>query len=150
MLGRINAWLGLFIVITMTLVVILRYGFNLGWIALQESVTYMHASYFMLGMAYTLQHQGHVRVDIFYRQWSAKTQARVDFFGTLFLLIPLCICLIIFSWQYVVDAWNILEGSREAGGLPLVFLLKTLLLVMPILLLLQGLTELVSKAKEIR
>lgn len=140
--GRGIAWLSLLMVIVTFVVVVLRYLFDLGWIALQESITYLHAFVFMFGAAYTLKHEGHVRVDIFYRKMTPRQQARVDFFGCLLLLIPVCLFIAISSWGYVLTSWSLMEGSQEAGGLPLVYVLKTSMLIMPVLLLIQGLAQL--------
>ncbi len=139
--GRAVAWLTLGMVLVTFLVVLLRYAFDLGWIAMQESVTYMHAVVFMLGAAYTLKHDGHVRVDIFYRAFSPRTRAWVDLFGVLVLLLPTCGFILWIGWDYVASSWSVSEGSREAGGLPGVFLLKGLILLMPALLLLQGIAS---------
>ena len=136
--GRFLAWFTLFIVIITFLVVILRYGFDIGSIALQESITYFHAFVFMLGSAYTLKHDGHVRVDIFYRKMTTIKKAWVDLLGTLFLLFPVCLFILITSWDYVFTSWSLLEESGEAGGLAFVYILKTSLLLMPLLLMLQG------------
>lgn len=137
--GRIVSWFSLFMVVTTFLVVLLRYAFDLGWIAMQESVTYMHAALFMLGAAYTLQRNGHVRVDIFYQKLSQRGRAWVDLLGTLLLLVPVCVFIAWVGWDYVLESWDVMEGSREAGGIPAVYLLKTLIIVMPVLMLLQGL-----------
>ena len=137
-LGRVIAWATLLMVLITFLVVILRYVFDLGWIALQESVTYFHATVFMLGAAYTLKYQGHVRVDIFYQKMSIKARAWVDLLGTLLLLFPVCVFIFWVSWEYVASSWAVQEGSREAGGLPGVFLLKSLILLLPLTLGLQG------------
>ena len=126
--GRAVAWLTLGMVLVTFVVVLLRYAFDLGWIAMQESVTYMHGLVFMLGAAYTLRHNGHVRVDIFYRKFGVRGRRWVDLLGTLLLLIPTCLFIAWMSWHYVSVSWEVHEGSREAGGLPGVFLLKTLLL----------------------
>jgi TRAP-type mannitol/chloroaromatic compound transport system permease small subunit len=142
--GRAIAWLTLCMVLTQFAVVILRYVFELGWIAMQESILFMHAVVFLLGAAYTLRHEGHVRVDIFYRRLSRQGQALVDALGTLFLLLPVCGYIFSASWGYVADSWQLLEGSREAGGLPGVFLLKTSILLMAGLLSLQGLSMLLK------
>lgn len=125
-------------VITTFVVVVLRYAFNIGWIALQESVLYMHAIVFMLGAAYTFKHNGHVRVDILYQRCSDKTRAWIDCLGTLLLLMPVSGFIIWSSWEYVSDSWAIQESSRNSGGLPGVFLLKTTILFMAGLLILQG------------
>ncbi len=137
--GRTVSWLTLGMVLVTFLVVILRYAFNLGWIAMQESITYMHALVFLIGAAYTLKHGGHVRVDIFYRTMGHRGRACVDLGGALFLLIPVCAFIAWASWDYVATSWSLLEGSRETGGLPGVFLLKSAILVMAALVLLQGL-----------
>lgn len=138
LIGKSIAWL-LLVMVSMTFLnVVMRYGFDFGLIALQESVIYLHAFVFMLAIAYTYKHDAHVRVDVFYAHYSARTKAWVDILGTLFLLLPFCFYLSYGSWQYTENAWRLLEKSSEAGGLPLVFILKTLIPVMPVLLALQG------------
>jgi len=137
--GRAISWLSLIMVVVTFLVVVLRYAFDLGWIAMQESVTYMHAALFMLAAAYTLQRDGHVRVDIFYHRLSPRGRAWVDLLGTLLLLVPICGYLAWSGWDYVTESWAVHEGSREAGGIPGVYVLKSLILLMPALMLLQGL-----------
>lgn len=139
--GRTVAWLTAAMVLVTFLVVVLRYAFDWGSIGLQESVTYLHGMVFMLGAAYTLRHDGHVRVDIFYRKLSPKGQAMVNLLGSLLLLLPVCLYILVESWPYVVSSWDVHEGSREAGGLPGVFVLKSLIVLMPILLILQGLAD---------
>ena len=139
-IGQFIAWFILAMVGVTFLVVVMRYGFNFGRIAIQESITYMHALVFMLAGAYTLKHNEHVRVDIFYQDMSSRNKAKVDFFGTLFLLLPFAIFIVWVSFTYVSNSWKLLEGSREAGGLPLVYLLKTLIPLMAILLILQAIS----------
>lgn len=136
--GRLVSWLTLAMVLVTFVVVILRYLFDIGWIAMQESVTYMHSMVFMLGAAYTLRHDGHVRVDIFYQKLAPRGRAAIDLFGTFFLLLPTLGFISWVSWGYVSSSWDVLEGSREAGGLHGVFLMKSLLLLMPVLLLVQA------------
>jgi TRAP-type mannitol/chloroaromatic compound transport system permease small subunit len=144
--GRTLSWLSLFMVVVTFLVVVLRYAFDLGWIGMQESVTYMHATLFMLGAAYTLRRNGHVRVDIVYQRMSRRGRAWVDLLGTLLLLTPVCVFIAWVGWEYVAESWSVLEGSREAGGIPAVYLLKTLILLMPVLVLLQGLALVLRNA----
>lgn len=139
--GRTVSWFSLFLVLITFIVVVMRYVFDSGSIALQESTTYLHASIFLIGMAYTLQQDAHVRVDIFYTQFSSQTKAWIDLCGALFLLLPFMLFVSWISWQYILDSWSVLEGSREAGGLPGVFILKSLILVMTSLLSLQALTQ---------
>ncbi|MBF0625308.1 MAG: TRAP transporter small permease subunit [Magnetococcales bacterium] len=128
-------------VLTTFAVAMLRYLLDMGWIALQESVTYMHGLLFMLAAAYTLKHDAHVRVDLVYAARSPRFKALVDLAGTLLLLLPMAVFLLVQSVDYVVASWRLWEGSREAGGLNLVWLLKSALLVMPLLMIVQGLSN---------
>ncbi len=138
LIGGSVAWFTLLMVLVTFFVVVCRYAFNLGWIWLQESIVYLHACVFMLAAAWALQRDEHVRVDIFYRGKSSRHQAWVNLLGTVFFLLPFCVFLVYVSWNYVATSWAIEEGSREASGLPWVYWLKSLILVMPALLVLQG------------
>ncbi len=138
--GQFTSWLVLAMVCVTFAVVVMRYGFDFGRIAMQESITYLHAFVFMLAGAYTLKHNEHVRVDIFYQSMDSKNKARVDFFGSIFLLLPISIFILWISFDYVSSSWKLLEQSREAGGLPFVYILKTVIPAMAILLLLQALS----------
>ncbi len=140
-LGLATRYLSLFLVISTALVVVLRYVFNYSSIALQETMTYLHVSLFMLGAAYTLKHDGHVRVDVFYQHMSAARKCWVNILGTVFLLFPTCLFVLIICFPYVSSSWAINEHSIESSGLPWLFLLKSLLLVQPVLLMIQGLAE---------
>ena len=148
--GRIVSWLTLLMVGMVVAVVIMRYFLELGSIALQESVTYLHATVFMLGLAFTLKHGGHVRVDIFYRQFSARRQAMVNLVGGLLFLMPVTVLIFVSSWDYVLSSWAFGETSSESNGLPFVYLLKTLMLIMPVTLLLQGIAEILKSVLVIR
>ena len=148
--GKAVAWLTLLMVLLTFTMVLLRYGFNLGWIWLQESLTYLHVLVFSVAAAWTLQQDGHVRVDIFYAGMSDKHRALVDLLGSLLFLVPFCIFILIIAWPYVANSWKLLESSREAGGLPLVFLLKSLIMVMPALLLGQAVINIADAWKTLR
>ena len=147
--GRTVSWLSLFLVLVTFIIVVLRYVFDSGSIALQEITSYLHASIFLVGMAYTMQQDAHVRVDIFYSRCSKQTKAWIDLFGALFLLLPFMLFVSWVSWSYIANSWSVLEGSREAGGLPGVFLLKSLILVMTFLLSLQAFTQIVRNIQTI-
>ncbi len=138
--GRAVAWLTLVMVLTTLTVVVLRYAFGVGFVWLQESYVWMHGVVFMLGAGYTLLTDGHVRVDVLYRPASRRWRALVDLLGTLVLLLPTLGLVAWTSWPYVLDSWQRLEVSREAGGLPGLFLLKSVLLAFCLLLGLQGLS----------
>lgn len=149
-IGRSIAWLTLLMVLVTFLIVVLRYVFSIGWIAMQESVIYLHTVVFMLGAAYTLKQNTHVRVDIFYEKMSPRAKAWVDLSGALLLLVPFCLFIIIISWNYVSLSWSLLEGSRDAGGLPAVFLLKTTIPAMAGLVMLQGIAQALRSAIVLR
>ena len=136
--GRAVSWLTLAMVVLTFAIVFLRYGLNQGWIWLQESVTYIHAMVFMIAAAWAFQTDQHVRVDIFYRDRSPRYKAWVNLLGTLIFLLPFSLFLLVIGWEYVAASWAVMETSREAGGLPLVYLLKSLILVLPVLLLIQS------------
>ena len=119
--------------------VLARYAFNAGSVAAQEAMLWLHAAIFLLGLGYTLRHEGHVRVDVFSQRWSARARARVTLLATLVLLLPFCIFMLAMSWDYVAASWSAREGSRDPGGLPGWYLLKSLLPLSAALLFLQGL-----------
>jgi TRAP-type mannitol/chloroaromatic compound transport system permease small subunit len=140
-IGRAAAWCCLYAVLAEFAVVVLRYAFGLGSIRLQESVLYAHAALFMLAAAWTLQAGGHVRVDIFYAQAKPRTRAIVDLVGTIVFLFPVVIAIAALSLPYVARSWAVLEHSREASGLPFVYLLKTLIPLFALLIGLQGVAQ---------
>lgn len=140
-LGKTLAWLTLVMMFTTCVVVVLRYGFGIGSIGLQESVIYMHAAVFLLCCGFTLQNNGHVRVDIFYQRFNARQRAWIDALGSLVLLIPFCVFLIFVSWHFVSSSWRIGEISSEPGGIAAVFILKSLIPIGAGTFALQGLAE---------
>lgn len=142
--GQACAWLTLFLVVGTAVVVILRYGFGIGATALQEAVLYAHALVFMGATAWVLQRNGHVRVDIFYQKFSGRRQALVEVLGNLLFLLPLCLFLGWSSWDYVANSWSTLEASSESGGLKFVYLQKSIILVLVVSLVLQGLSDLIK------
>jgi TRAP-type mannitol/chloroaromatic compound transport system permease small subunit len=143
-LGSSLSWLVLVMMLIQFLIVVLRYAFSFNSIPMQESVMYLHATVFMLAAAWTLKHDGHVRVDIFYRAMTPKRKALVDLCGTLFLLLPVMVFVILSSLGYVSKSWAILEASPDSGGIPGVFLLKTLIPLFAGLMILQALVEVVK------
>lgn len=150
--GKAASWLTVVMVLVTFVIVVMRYVFDAGLIWLQESVIWMHAVVFMLGAAYTLQQEDHVRVDVFYRTMSATRRAWVDLAGVILFLWPLCFFLGWTSIDFVAASWNIHEASRESGGLPypLIPLLKTVLLLMPVTVALQGTALLLRSLKILR
>ncbi|TNF92242.1 MAG: TRAP transporter small permease subunit [Gammaproteobacteria bacterium] len=139
-MGRLISWLTLGVVVTTFTVVVMRYLFDFGRIWIQESYVWMHAIIFMAGAAWTLKEEGHVRVDIIYRKVSARARCWIDLLGVIFLLIPSCVFIFWVSFPYISSSWSLQEASRETGGLPGVFLLKSVILLMSGLLILQGIS----------
>jgi TRAP-type mannitol/chloroaromatic compound transport system permease small subunit len=148
--GRGTSWLALFMVVITFSIVLLRYLFDIGSIALQESVIYMHATLFLVGSAWTLKQNAHVRVDILYSRCNATMRAWIDLLGSALLLTPLMLFIAWISWQYIADSWRVYESSPEAGGLPGVFVLKSMILVMAALLVLQAIIDMLRAAQTLR
>lgn len=158
--GRIASWLVLALVLLSFVVAVPRYVLSsetfLQWQllaidwesvrlvyaryvnALSDSIQYVHAAIFMLGVSYALKNNDHVRIDILYRSFSPKTRAWVNIAGCMLLLYPTFVFLLVMSWDYVFNAWSISESSSRPGGLSYLYVLKTLLLIMPMLMILQG------------
>jgi TRAP-type mannitol/chloroaromatic compound transport system permease small subunit len=137
-IGRAVAWLVPAVVLLQFTLVVARYWFGMGSIWLTEMVIYGHAMVLMLAAAWTLRAGGHVRVDIFYADASPRTQAKVDLFGAMLLLLPFALMLLWLAMPYVARSWAVMERSQEASGLPLVYALKTLIPAFAVLMALQG------------
>ncbi len=137
-IGHLLAWVALAMVLVQFTVVLMRYVFAIGNIALQESIWYMHGIMFMIGAGYTLLHNGHVRVDVIYGDASPRYKAIVDILGTLLFLIPVTLATLWLSFDYVINAWKVWEGSTEVSGLPLIWAYKTVIWVFAVLLFLQA------------
>ncbi len=149
-LGRSVAWVALAMVLMMVSIVVLRYLFQFGSIAMQESIMYMNALVFALGAGYTLKEQGHVRVDILYSKQPASRRALIDLSGSVLFLIPSMLAILWLSWDYVSLSWRLREASPESSGLPFVYLLKSAILVLALLLLVQGIAELLKSWQQWR
>ena len=139
--GRAVAWLALAVVLLQFALVVARYVFAQGSIWATETVIYAHATLFMLAAAWTLRAGGHVRVDVFYAEASVRTKAIVDLVGSLLLLLPFVAVLIWLSVPYAARSWAIFERSQESSGLPLVFVLKTLIPLFAVTMALQGMAQ---------
>lgn len=125
-------------------IVILRYALNTGGVLLQESVMYLHGAFFMLAVALGVGENTHVRVDIFYSRLTPDQQGWIDLAGHILFLLPVAGFMVWVSLPYVGNSWRILEGSAEVGGIPAVFLLKTLIPLTGVLLIFQGIAGIAS------
>ena len=143
-IGETVSWLTLLMVLVTVLVVVLRYGFNIGFIWMQESVRFMYSAVFLLCAGYTLFKDKHVRVDVLYLGLSERKKALVDLIGSIFLLLPVCFVIFYYSWSYVLNSWEQLEGSIEERGLHLVFLMKTFIWLFAILVSMQSLATIIN------
>ena len=143
-IGETVSWLTLLMVLVTVLVVVLRYGFNIGFIWMQESVRFMYSAVFLLCAGYTLFKDKHVRVDVLYLSLSERKKAIVDLLGSIFLLLPVCFVIFYYSWSYVLNSWQQLEGSIEERGLHLVFLMKTFIWLFAILVSMQSLATVIN------
>lgn len=149
-IGRAAAWLVLAVVLLEFALVVARYLFGIGSIWLSEAVIYAHAAVFMGAAAWTLSLGGHVRVDILYADAKPRTKAIIDLVGALVLLTPFALSLLLLSTPYAGRSWAILERSQEASGLPLVFLLKTLIPAFALLMALQGVAQAIRALDALR
>ena len=147
--GRLVAWLAIFMAVMQFVVVIMRYVFAYGSIQMQESIWYMHGVLFMAGAAYALFLDEHVRVDIFYSNMSVKKRAWIDLLGSIFFLIPLCLTTWWFAWGYVANSWAVMETSTEGSGLPYIYLFKTVILLFAGLVLLQAISVVIRSARKL-
>ena len=139
-IGKTVAWLTLGIVLLQFLVVVMRYIFGFGSIFIQEIIVYQHALIIMMGAGYTLYVDGHVRLDVFYRDADFRKKQIINIIGAAVFLLPMCIIIGVYSWPYVYQSWHVLEGSKETSGIPAVFMLKTCVLIFSVLLFLQGIS----------
>ena len=138
--GRVASWLALLMVLLQFIVVVMRYIFGWGFIAMQEGVIYLHATLFLVGAGYTLLHGGHVRVDIFYRDARPRLRALIDLLGVILFLMPVCVIIGWASWPYVGQSWSVFESSAETSGIPAIYTLKSMILVFVVLIALQGIS----------
>jgi TRAP-type mannitol/chloroaromatic compound transport system permease small subunit len=145
-IGRVAIWCSLYIVVAEFAVVVLRYALGFGSIRLQESVLYAHAGLFLLAAAWTLQQDGHVRVDIFYGKARPQTRAVIDLCGAIVFLLPFAATLFVLALPYVERSWLTFEGSPQPSGLPFVYLLKTTILAFAALIGLQGVAQAIHAA----
>jgi TRAP-type mannitol/chloroaromatic compound transport system permease small subunit len=143
-IGRWISWLSLLLVLVIVFDVGLRYLFDWSSSANQEMEWHLFGVLFLLGAAYTLKHDKHVRVDLFYAQFSARNKAWVNLIGTIIFLVPFCSVILYTSIPFVMDAWNISESSPEPGGLPHRYIVKSAIPTGAFLLLLQAISLLLS------
>ena len=130
--------------------VFFRYVFNMSYIIIQEIIMYLHALIFMFGISYALKENSHVKIDVLYNTLNKRTQRVISIAGLVSFILPTALFIIYISIDMVTQSWMILEGSSEAGGLDLVFILKSLIPISGILIFLQGISELIKHIRVTR
>ena len=150
MTGRFCSWFVALMTLITCLVVVMRYGLDLGSVLLQDVVLYFHGALFLLGSSFALKRNAHVRVDIFYREFSEKKKAFVDLVGHCLFLQPVCWVIFLFSWGFVELSWRIMEVSAEPDGLPFVYLQKSLLIALCLFMALQSFSEILKNILKIK
>ena len=149
--GRVTSWLTSILVLIIGYDVAMRYLANQTSIAIFELEWHLYSMIFLLGAAYTLKHDKHVRVDVFYSQFSEKGKAWVNLLGTLCWLLPFALVVVWVSWKYTLNSFAVSESSPDPGGLPARYFIKacislgfTLLVLQAIALLLRSVNILVN------
>ncbi len=118
--------------------VALRYVFNNSSIALQEMEWHLFSAMFLLGIAYTLQKNAHVRVDIFYAKFPAKKQALINIVGFFIFILPISLLIVYYGADFAYLAYAIDEKSPDPGGLTYRFIIKSMISVSFILVIISG------------
>ncbi len=149
-IGAFVGWFALIMVIITAIVVVFRYFLNLGSIPLQETIVYLHGSLIMLAIGFALKNNAHVRVDVVHRRLRSSQKLWIEVLGFCLFLVPVAVLFLVTSFSYVSFSWSVLESSSAPGGLPGVFVLKTLIPVMAVLLLMQGISQTLKAIEALR
>jgi len=150
LIGNVAAVLLALLILLVLYDATVRYLFHSGSIALQELEWHLFDGVILLGIAYTLRENAHVRVDIFYDRFSKKGRAYIDLIGTLLFIIPFSALIIYVGTDFVLLSLTQLEASSDPGGLPYRFIVKSLMPLAFILLILQGILEIQKAIRTIR
>ena len=147
-IGILTSYLAIPLILITFFVAFMRYALDFGSIAIQEITIYLHALIFIVGASYTLKNNMHVRIDIFYNKFSNNLKKNINLFGTIFFLLPSCVLIFTTSFNYVISSIMLLESSKEAGGLPILYVLKSYILLMVFSLFLQGISEIIKNSRK--
>ena len=147
-IGILTSYLAIPLILITFFVAFMRYALDFGSISFQEITIYLHALIFTVGASYTLKNNMHVRIDIFYNKFSDNLKKNINLFGTIFFLLPSCILIFITSFNYVISSIMLLESSKEAGGLPILYILKSYILLMVFTLFLQAISEIIKNSRK--
>ena len=148
--GKISSWFSLGLVLLISTDVLLRYVFNFSTAALYEMEWHLFAIIFLLASPYTLQKNKHVRVDVFYNNFSKRKKNIVDLIGNIIFLIPFSFIIFYTSLPFVEDSYSILESSPDPGGLPYRFIIKSIIPIAFFLLMMQGILNAIKNYNNIK
>ena len=148
--GKTISWLSLLLVLVIVVVSLFRYFFSITAAASFEIEWHLFGALFLVAAAYTWQKDKHVRVDVFYNHFSAKTKAWINLIGTCLLLMPFAFVTFYESLSFVATSFNILERSPDPGGLPFRFMIKAMIPVGFFLLMLAGVSSVLKSIKQLR
>lgn len=148
-IGKLFSWLTTLLMVVICFDVLMRYVFASSSAAITETEWHIFAAIFMLGAAYTLKYDKHVRVDVFYANFSEKGKAWVNLIGTLLFLFPFCYVVIRSSIPFVENSFAVRETSPDPGGLPARYIIKSMIPIGFLLLMLQGISVLLKCIKTI-
>jgi len=148
--GKISSWFSLALVLLISTDVLLRYVFNFSTAALYEMEWHLFAIIFLLASPYTLQKNKHVRVDVFYNNFSKRKKNIIDLIGNIIFLIPFSFIIFYTSLPFVKDSYSILESSPDPGGLPYRFIIKSIIPIAFFLLMIQGILNTIKNYNNIK
>jgi TRAP-type mannitol/chloroaromatic compound transport system permease small subunit len=148
--GKISSWFSLALVLLISTDVLLRYVFNFSTASLYEMEWHLFAIIFLLASPYTLQKNKHVRVDVFYNNFSKRTKNIIDLIGNIIFLIPFSFIIFYTSLPFVEDSYSILESSPDPGGLPYRFIIKSIIPIAFFLLMIQGILNTIKNYNNIK
>ena len=132
--GKISSFLILILIVLISLSVLLRYVFAIGFTWLQDLYIWTNAIFILLGIGYTLNKDSHVRIDIIYRKLSKEKKKKINFLCSIFFGLPLSFLIITNGFEFFLRSFNLNEGSKETGGLPKIYILKFFIFLMGLLL----------------
>ena len=135
-------YIWLLLMATIVVNVVLRYALSEGRIELEEFQWHLYSIGFMLALGFGLVVDSHIRVDVFHERLSPRAQVWIDFYGILFAVIPFCLLILWYGWDFVAYSFATSEISASPGGLPYRWFIKGVLLVGFLLLLLAAISRL--------
>jgi len=143
-IGQLVSWISLLLILLICVDVIMRYFLNTSKIWMVEMEWHLFSVLFLLGASYTLLHDKHVRVDLFYENYSPQRRRLVNALGILIFAIPWCLIILTSSWDYALNSFSFREGSPQPGGLPARYIVKSIIFCGYFLLLVQALSILIK------